>query len=165
MITFAVLQYSCDESTVNPTKDISYNKLTIQNDPNWVEVTDTLSMPITCLDFDKIPNLTEFVVRDSIEYSKLKELQWFIGGCNEYKFPEIDFNIYSLLGFNVYTGFAIIKKSVFKNVTKKEYLYLIKIQPTGDEKILISNRNFILIPKISDEYIVKMDTIMSNYIK
>lgn len=139
----------------------------IINDTNWVEVTDTIPILIDCLDFDKMYNLFNIVVRTKQEYddlidtlrSRIKAKDYI---CDNYEFPEIDFDKYSLIGLETRTGPCEIKKKLFRNDSKKEFLYILVISETINENhlILITNRNTLLVPKIPSDYIVKMDTIM-----
>jgi hypothetical protein len=166
--SFMMLLFGCKQE--QPTKYLGYNKISIEEDTNWVVVTDTISFPIKCLNSDKIPDLTEFVIRDSNEYSKLQELRWIHTNCQDYMFPVIDFTQYTLLGLNTRTGRVTLEKSVYKNDSEKKYLYLIKIKNIIESdsvinEILIHNRNFLLVPKIPDNFSVEMDTLMSYDIK
>ncbi|GAB1370475.1 hypothetical protein MASR1M45_05360 [Candidatus Kapaibacterium sp.] len=139
----------------------NYDKHNIQNDTNWVEVTDTMSIDIKCLNGDLISHLKSFVIRDSIEYTDLDTLRWNYFECIDYELPTIDFTQYTLLGLNTRTGPVLIERSVFKNDSKKKYLYLIKLKITNLDEILIHNSNFLLIPKIPDNFTINMDTLIS----
>jgi hypothetical protein len=132
---------------------------------NWVEITDTSSLFIHCLDFDKIKHIGKFIIRKQNEYDNLDTLKSELSpypNCNNYKKPEIDFTKYSLIGFITLTGPFNINRHVYINVPEKKYLYKINITITSEESILYVLYNLMLVPKIPTDYVVEIDTTMKN---
>jgi hypothetical protein len=135
-----------------------------------VEVTDTASLFIDCLDEWKILNDSflksfypvKFIIKDSIEYlyilDSIKELNF---GCSAYNYPEIDFNKYSLLGyFNIVSARDIFKRHVYKNIINKKIIYEIEIININNNRYGSTHVfNWMLIPKIPPDYDVEIDTI------
>lgn len=67
----------------------------------------------------------------------------------------IDFNKYTLLGkYANGTCKAVFERDVSKNVSEKKYQYKIIVHQTGDCKINIESMNWVLIPKIEDDYTI-----------
>ena len=161
LASILMLMISCSEEQPTKFNKITYDKYQIQNDTNWVEVTDTMSIDIKCLNGDLISDFKSFVIRDSNEYADLASLRWNYFECIDYELPTIDFTQYTLLGLNTRTGPVLIERSVFKNDSQKKYLYLIKLKITSLDEILIHNRNFLLIPRLPLNFTINMDTLIS----
>jgi hypothetical protein len=155
LIAFAILFISCsqDEST-------KYENPPIILDENWVEITDTSSIEIKCLDGDKIDE--KYIIRDSNAYNDFYEILWQYNDCPDYELPSIDFDKYTLLGYITRTGECDIIRQVFKNDSDKKIMYHLEITITSNRKILITNYNWMLIPKTPEDYMVIIDTTM-NY--
>ncbi len=154
---FIIAAVACgDEQATEYTQDIDIN--TILNDKNWVEVTDTMSINIECMDGDKIAE--NYVIRNTNEYNKLLDIRWQYFDCPDYELPEIDFNDHTLIGFVTKTGPSEIKRSVYRNDAEEKYFYNIDISITGIEEILIVRNNWLLIPRLEEKYSVIFDTTM-----
>ncbi len=69
--------------------------------------------------------------------------------------PDIDFDVYSLLGFWS-TGQCEAKfiREILNNETDKKYIYKIKVKDCGTCKSERYDANLVLVPKIPDGYIV-----------
>jgi hypothetical protein len=158
-----LLFFSCGyEQATQATK--KYDLKTILNDSNWVEVLDTISFNIECLDADKMAE--KYVIRDTSEYKILYDAIWsgdIYEKCQEYELPFINFERYSLLGLLTLTGPCKIKRMIFINDIEKKYFYQIEITITSLEKILFTNQNWLLVPKIKSEYEIIFDTTMKYY--
>lgn len=157
--------FSCQNNKPTEITTSTNPKLVFLSDSNWVEVTDTIPFSITCLDFDKMYDLFKFDIRTQGDYKNLLDTlrsNFKSKGidCAKYQFPEIDFGTYSLIGMETRTGFCSIKKMLFKNDIEKKLRYILEITITSPEEILLVNRNMLLVPKIPQDYVVEMDTIL-----
>ncbi|MCO5252680.1 MAG: hypothetical protein M9949_14825 [Candidatus Kapabacteria bacterium] len=159
-VMLAVLMVSCKQEQA--TQATSFDKYTIADDKNWVEVTDTMSIDIDCLDGDKMNDLKQFIFRNQAEYSTLDTLRVdeIFKNCVSYENPEVDFENYSLIGLLTRTGFCEIKLNVYRNDAVKKIYYVVDITNTGTEEILITNYNMLRVPPIQSDYTIVMDTIM-----
>ncbi len=160
-VIIAAIMLSCKQE--HATQFSNYDKYSIANDTNWVEVTDTSLINITCLDGSKMNNLHQFIFRNQGEYSMLDTLRVndeIFKNCVDYKHPVIDFENYSLIGLLTRTGFCDINRNIYRNDKEKKLYYLVEITNIGVEEIMITNYNLLRIPKIPSEYDIMIDTIL-----
>jgi hypothetical protein len=153
LLFFALIINSCKNNHNNNPVD------------NWVEITDTSSIFIHCLDFDKIKHIGKIIIRNQDEYDNLDTLKAkppLYPNCINYEKPEIDFTKYSLLGCITLTGPFNIIRHVYINVPEKKYLYKINITITSNESILYINYNLMLLPKIPPDYEIEIDKTIKN---
>jgi hypothetical protein len=76
----------------------------------------------------------------------------FDNGSN---YDSIDFSKYTLLGKYANGGCHVVfERDVSKQEAEKKYTYKIKVLQTGNCEINVESMNWVLIPKIEDEYSV-----------
>jgi hypothetical protein len=153
---------SCkDKQTTNPDNN---------PDKNRVEITDTASVFVDCLDATKISyqGLIFFpiLIRDSIDYLNLDSLLWdpkFYPKCENYLFPDIDFSKNTLFGYYMITGTGKKIRHVYKDTIEKKYIYNVEIIqiPPGNLAGII-DFNWMKIPKIPSDYTVVMEHTVKN---
>lgn len=101
----------------------------------------------------------EYIVRSQQEYQSLIDNSPDLYPnpfllCVDYKFPEIDFSKYTLLGRGVSAGGCDIEfeRKVFRDDQNKKYIYSIKSDVEGTCEKGLFNKNWILIDKIPNDY-------------
>ena len=170
---------ACNESTVNNKKNISnnniiYNKLTIQNDSNWVEVfdIDTLDIcfgPTYWADQNKIDR--NIIINKENEYKTIFDdavatsgKYFYLTKCDTvYKSTGVDFNNRFIIIYGIGTGDDKFTRQIFKNKYSNEYLYLVSITRLSNNDILKGFFENISLPKINNETKVKFDTLHVNF--
>ncbi|TAL69800.1 MAG: hypothetical protein EPN82_04035 [Bacteroidetes bacterium] len=145
---------SCQETeTTAPT----YDKHNIQNDTNWVEITDTIHFYSACLFMGQNKYFTSFVINDSNTYNNLK---YYDAYCNDSKYPYIDFAKKTLLIYSFEHGCIWDDYyHVYRNDIYKKYLFLIVRDIKEPVWILEKTATGIIIPKIKNNYTVDFDTL------
>ena len=106
----------------------------------------------------------EFVVRTQPEYQHLIDTSPDLHPnpfllCLDYKFPVIDFTQKTLLGKSI-TGSGCsseIKKKVLRNDNNRQVIYSVTTTFIGGCEMAISHTNWILIPKINEDYRVNIE--------
>jgi hypothetical protein len=174
MILFAVLMFSCDKSTVNPTNCPGYNKLTIQNDSNWVEVfdIDTVDIcfgPTYWIDQNKMDH--NIIINSENEYKSIFDdavttsgKYFYLSKCDTvYKPTGVDFNNRFMIIYHLTSADVIFTRQIFKNKCFNEYLYLVSINRLSLNKIGKRFSENISLPKINTETKVVFDTIQVNF--
>jgi hypothetical protein len=144
---------SCkDKQTTNPDNGL---------DKNWIEITDTTSMDILCLNWDIINDFYKFIIIDSVDYKNLDTLRVdgkLVPVCKDYIFPEIDFSKHSVLGcFTRTNTCVIINRHIYKNIPLKKYLYKIEIISYCLDVDFFACKNLMIIPKIPPDYEVSIE--------
>jgi len=110
---------------------------------------------LSCLD----SIFEETVIRTEAEYQSLIDMSRDFHTipsfpCTDYEFPQIDFNEKTLLAHIVRgSGCSLnVERSVLRSEIDKEVIYDIKADFVGSCDKLISEHNFILVPKIPADY-------------
>lgn len=172
IISFTIFLVTCSKE--QPTNlSSNYDKYQIQNDSDWVEITDTMNINVLCLD----PSLiyTGKVIMNDNDYrdlwnkssgfiemwKNLRHPDSLYAKCKEYTDLNIDFQRYSLLGFAIITGIAETNRYVYVNHKRKEYLHLLHIIDTSNYKRGDAYYKWVAVPKIPGDYLVKFDTILT----
>ncbi len=77
--------------------------------------------------------------------------------CDTAVIPNIDFDTFSLLGKYTSGGGCEVEyvRKVYNNINDKTIIYEIDVEYIGGCAMLITNRNWVLIPKLSNNYIVE----------
>ena len=106
----------------------------------------------------------EFVIRTQSDYQHFIDISPDLHPnpflpCVDYEFPVIDFSQMSLLGKSVTGGGCSfeVKKEVLRNDNERTVTYSITSIFTGTCEKAIHNNNFILVPKIPEDYTVKFE--------
>ena len=174
-----MLILSCSEEQPTKFSEYVFDKRNIENDTNWVEVTDIDTVENICYDqFDVIGGI---LCRNESEYrnyydiaqeriyqlkSKLSQQKRdSLGNCykfNDYISPDVDFSTQILILYSMTSGFANWERKLFYNIKNDEFFYLLKIDtsPSNGEYILVFYNDAIKIPKLSDKTRITFDTLI-----
>jgi hypothetical protein len=177
-----MLMISCGDEQPTKVSEYVFDKRNIENDTNWVEITDIDTVENTCYDqFDVIGgvlcmNESEYrnyydLAQERIYQLKSKLSQQkrdSLGNCykfNNYTSPDVDFNTHDLILYSMTSGFANWERKLFFNDHDNEYFYLLTIDtsPSNGEYILVFYNDAIKIPKLNNSTKIKFDTIMVRY--
>lgn len=159
----------CKEEAPTENKLITQQKYTIEeleNDTNWVEITDidTLELPCIWLDVFEMGELC----RNQTDYNSLyneskslmdhSELPYCIDDTN---YINVDFLTRSLVLFEVRSngGKPTIKRRIFKNESIKEYRYILELTIRTLTKENSGFTEVISIPKVSNDMNMIFDTL------
>ena len=95
----------------------------------------------------------KFVIKSQEKLDSLYQAET----CSQLKKPSIDFEAYTLLGQYVTAGGCEFKtiKEVEKNEDAKTYKYIVTVKSCGLCKMKMFNMNWILVPKLPDDYTVE----------
>lgn len=106
---------------------------------------------------------TEFIIKNDSIFNQLieKHTDEIELLCINNDIPSIDFKKYSLLGkFTEADGkIRYYERSVTEDRVNKKYIYSIIIHAKGFRKILAIDYNWVLVPKIPDNYTVEFKVI------
>ena len=135
----------------------------LSGEPNYVE---DYSWPVSYQDFDLqcLGFQYEMVIRNESEYQSAINTSTDLYPnpfllCIDYKFPKIDFDQNTLLGHQVVTAgcSADFTRSIRQLDLDAMVIYEIKYSSSGSCDKAISNNNFVLIPKIPENYEVRFE--------
>ena len=103
---------------------------------------------------------TNVLIRDSMsykEYFEKKRLNLSNGDCDTAELTTIDFNKVTLLGTYTKGGGcrSNTKRKVYDDIENKKIVYVIEENYSGVCEKLIYSYNWVLIPKIKDDYAVE----------
>lgn len=170
LASFLMLAIACNEQ---PTKTSNYvfDKRNIENDTNWVEVTDIDTVDV-CLYYLIFDNGLQ--IRDEVQYKDKFKLNtvYLIGQHDSTKYPcffhylkpDINFELNDLVLFYTMTGpIEKTERQVFYNKKSNDYLYMLKIFSKYSKDVIIPDRGDGYIDKITipkkGQSVVHFDTI------
>lgn len=121
----------------------------------YKNVDDVQEIEITCMD-PSAQLQDEYVINDNSTYQSLLQFKWSIDDCKNYSLPEVDFKQKTLLGkYSIAGGCSVnYKRTLFVNDKEKDYLYIIKVKDRGRCKIGFQSMNWMVVPKIPEDYSV-----------
>lgn len=93
----------------------------------------------------------EWIIRTEEEYAK-SQIR-YTDYCRRYKFPEIDFQKYTLLGYHTSVGgcaMPTVKHKVF--IQNRKLIFHRKITQDGSCEPIFRVKKLVLVPKMSDDY-------------
>lgn len=176
-IAFLFCLFACTEDSA--TKFSDYNKVTIQSDSNWVEVTQIDTVYDLCFSAEDVMNgvvcrtINDYrtyydLIQNRIRTTKEKlsqELRNEMGPCYKYDSlipPDIDFDNRDLILFGTnWGGFADTERKLYYNSQTEEYIYLLTISVNDRySKILNWYDDAITIPKLTNIDKIRFDTVM-----
>lgn len=100
-------------------------------------------------------NGTQWVVRNEAEYEKLAFHFLSKTDCEASTVPDIDFEAYSLLGvLSVTDCNSIYSREVVELHEVKQFIYSVNVEWAGSCDGLVTQRNWVLVPKIPEGYTV-----------
>jgi len=103
------------------------------------------------LDISSSPQEGQVITSDSLNIFNL-EVSFDNGGT----YMAIDFSEYTVLGKYASGGCHVVfDRNVTKNIEKKQYIYTITVIECGDCYSMWSSMNWVLIPKIEDNFSVE----------
>lgn len=157
-----------------PTKATPYDKYNIHNDPDWIAITDidTVEACIATSLFDDAKGLLIKSENEYLNYFNLSlqdedyvysvtKFPQYTNCTTTYQPSNIDYSKRHLILFDLRTGGQpICDRSIYRNNTTEEILYLVSIQKTT---LTLENSGFgeeITIPKIPSGYSFIVDTIL-----
>ncbi len=110
----------------------------------------------------------EFVARTQAEYQHFIDTSPDLHPnpflpCVDYEFPVINFSQKTLLGRTITGGGCTseVKKDVLRNDYEQTVIYSITTIFTGTCERAITDNNFILVPKIPEDYTIKFEVVSS----
>ncbi|MBL4715360.1 MAG: hypothetical protein COC01_05540 [Bacteroidetes bacterium] len=111
-----------------------------------------VTLSVICMRYDNMDNT--YIINEDSTYQKLLVHKNDFTSCSTYVLPEIDFANYTLIAKKTSVEGCNVKidKNVYVNSDKKEYLYIIEVDETGDCTDLIINMNWMTLPKMEDDY-------------
>lgn len=114
-----------------------------------IEGVEELSIPY-CSDFME----EEYLIDNEETYELFRTQYADTNLCESHGFPSINFDERTLLG-KLTTNTACSttnNRTVFADPDEERYLYQINIFPSGDCETVLTNMNFITIPKLPEGY-------------
>lgn len=154
------------EQKVNPDKKYTLEEL--ENDPDWVEITDIDTLELPCIWYDlfergkliKLESEYKDMYNESKDYKDHSELYYCKDDTN---YINVDFSNRDLILFEVTTGGSpLFKRKIFKNSRLNQYRYLLEITIRSVSKVGLSFTEVITIPNISNNTDMIFDT-LRNY--
>lgn len=105
----------------------------------------------------------EFIFKEDSTYDNFLNLHKaeIEQNCENYQFPEIDFSSYSLIGKLTMAEGKIkyYKREVIINDDNSKYIYTITVYTKSFNKIQAVDYNWVLVPKIPENYTVEFNII------
>lgn len=151
------------ENKINLDKKYTIDEL--ENDPDWVEITDIDTLELPCIWFDLfergklIKQESEYIdlYNESKAFKDHSELYYCKDDTN---YINVDFSNRDLILFEVSTGGSpLFRRKIFKNSILNQYRYLLEITIRSVSKVGFSFTEVISIPNISNETEMKFDTL------
>jgi hypothetical protein len=111
----------------------------------------------TCFYMSNDYDYDEIVIRDNDSYQRFSDairIPSSIVDCDTAQLPPIDFTYYTLLSKQTGGGgcHATYLRKVIKDTEHKKIIYEIEVKYEGICAMIISNRNWVIVPKIPDDY-------------
>ncbi|MEM7104178.1 MAG: hypothetical protein AAF502_13655 [Bacteroidota bacterium] len=104
-------------------------------------------------------NGTEWIVYNQEAYESLALLFTGQENCNSTTLPAIDFDQYTLLGVMTNTTCnSIYRRDIVELPEVKQVIYTVDVMWAGTCDGLVTNNNWVLIPKIDGDYTVQFFT-------
>ena len=96
-----------------------------------------------------------YIIRTQQEYDSLKIINRNEDTCTVLKLNPVDFEKYSLLGFEGCGNCQVaFRRKVTENASLKKYIFSLKVLECGDCKKLSCAWNWVLVPKLPDNWTV-----------
>ncbi len=167
-VMIAAIMFSCKQE--HATQFSSYDKYTIANDTNWVEVTDIDTLKL-CFGPDYLKHEYNIIIRKEVEYKELFEdavrktgQYFYVTKCDTvYKPTDIDFEKRFLILYAITGGDYGYSRKIYLNKKSGEYLHLIKVEFRSLRKLLSSYRDHITLPLVNGVANIKFDTVQINF--
>ncbi len=165
ILAFAfMLLVSCfNEQPTKVTQEVTFDKHTIQNDSNWVEITDIEKIDFRCVHPDLLKEgiviNSDSVITNLYNESRIINDILFKHLCDTFMLPEVNYNSNSLIGISWKSrgGVTSRKLSFYKHRFTENYVLIYDFVFNPDKDLLIGVE-FFKIPKIIQSQI-KYDTI------
>lgn len=128
---------------------------------DFIDITDQVTFPSLfrspCFDVFAYSEKDEFVFNEENTFKAYVDSIRIYPvnlNCDTASVPEIDFADYSLLGKYTSGGGCDVKyeRKVFKDEINKRIIYEIDVKYIGTCEMLITSRNWVLIPKMPENY-------------
>lgn len=168
LAAFIMLFTSCTEKQAT---EFTYNDyLSLQSDDDWVEITDTLHPYIGCSSHPGAPDKPHSILlpwykisifNNDNDFNQLSD-DMENRDCWISEHQNIDFDTYTLLAYSHKTGKHTSFTQFFQNDKKKEYKLIVHIHIESRELLLYTLRNWLLVPKLREDYEIIVDTL--NYL-
>lgn len=142
IICFALL-FACDEENPNSaSKETKYTIEELENDPDWVEITEIDTVGVACeFNESKMKNKS-FIARSNKDIKQLEDdenIRVVISNAetcsNEFK-PEIDFENKVLIASEFGFGINNYERRLFKNSKLKEIKYMVLEHINKNETVI-----------------------------
>ena len=156
----------CKEETPTEQKvnlDKKYTLEELENDPDWVEVTDIDTLDKTPCIWREVIEFGELV--ENLDELKVlyKESDEFDREYSSYCFKadsmNIDFSNRTLILYWIDRHPAEIERKIFRNDNLKQYIYAAGFTGLQGDLVNISFGEVITIPKLNEDYDFKFDTL------
>ena len=169
ILILAIIAFvGCKEETPTEQKvniDKKYTLEELENDPDWVEVTDidTLEIPCIWINLYERGKLIKLESEYKDLYSESKALMDHseMTYCkDDTNYIDVDFSNKDLILFEVTTGGdPLFKRKIFKNSISNQYRYLLEITFRSVSKVGFSFTEAITIPNITNDTEMIFDTL------
>ncbi|MFA7401655.1 MAG: hypothetical protein WCZ21_03885 [Bacteroidales bacterium] len=142
LAVFSVLFFSCDKTDNCPDSE---------NYTNSGIIIDNASVENNCV---SVKNRGNYIITNQQEYDSIEVVKWN-DTCDASLNP-INFNAYSLLGmYQRGTCRVNFERNVSTDSINKKYIYSIKVNECGNCKTNYEHMNWVLVPKIPDNWTVE----------
>ncbi len=166
-----MLLVSCEKE--QPTNfSATYDKYQIQNDSDWVEITDIDTLN-SCLGpaYWIRENNKYIIIKNENEYKTIFDdavatlgKDFIIAKCDTvYKPTGVDFSKRFIISYKIATGDVKFTRKIFKNKISKDYFYLVSITNFSSNEILRGWGESISLPIINSDINVVFDTLHTNF--
>ncbi len=166
-----LLLVSCEKE--QPTNlSATYDKYQIQNDSDWVEVTDIDTLNPCFGPAHWIRHNNKYIIiKNENDYKTIFDedvatfgKDFIIAKCDTvYKPTGVDFSTRFMISYKIATGDDEYTRKIFRNKFSNEYLYLVSITYLSSNKILRGWGESISLPIINSDIKVLFDTLHTNF--
>jgi hypothetical protein len=130
------------------------NDCDLPDDLNSGIIVSSFEVTNECVRLDEYKDT--YIIRTLQEYDSIKIKESYVDTCTVFKLNSVDFEKHTLLGFQVCgTCQVSYDRKVSEDIKNKKYIYSININECGDCKKLNCSMNWVLVPKLPDDWTVE----------
>lgn len=130
------------------------NDCYLPDDSNSGIIISSFEVTNKCVRLDEYKDT--YIIRTQQEYDSIKIKESSVDTCTEFKPNPIDFETHTLLGFQVGgTCQVSYNRNVTEDIKNKKYIYSINVNECGDCKLFNFSMNWVLVPKLPDDWTVE----------
>ena len=150
---------SCSEEQPTKVSEYVFDKRNIDNDTNWVEVTDIDTVDGFCLSGPDI--YWGKIFETEIDFKNFYDTS-FCGRKYGYKSSQVNFNTNFLILYGMYSNDVNWYRKIYYNQASNEYLHLLTIETTSIHTNIRWFTESIQLPIRTENTKVTFDTINTN---